>query len=43
MQLLAERLVELKQIEEISHDTVGRVLKKTISGRGNARSGVFPA
>jgi putative transposase len=42
MQLLAERLVELKQIEEISHDTVRRVLKKTIS-RGNARSGVFPA
>ncbi len=43
MQLLAERLVELKQIEEISHDTVRRVLKKTISSRGNARSGVFPA
>jgi transposase len=43
MQLLAERLVELKQIEEISHDTVRRVLKKTISSRGNARSGVSRA
>ena len=43
MQLLAERVIELKQVEAISHDTVGRVLKKTSSSRGNARSGVFPA
>src|ERR671925_948891 len=43
MQLLAEHLIELKQVEEISHDTVRRVLKKTISSRGNAKSGVFPA
>ena len=43
MRLLAERLVELKQLEEISHDTVRRVLKKTISSRGNAKSGVSRA
>jgi transposase len=30
LQLLAERLVELKVIEEISDETVRRVLKKTI-------------
>jgi putative transposase len=43
MQLLAERLIALKQVEGISHDTVGHVLKKTISSRGNAKNGVFPA
>jgi Transposase and inactivated derivatives len=43
MQLLAERLIELKQVEEVSHDTVRRVLKKTISNRGCTKSGVFPA
>ena len=42
MQLLAERLIELKQVEEISHDTVRRVLKKTISSRGSINAGVFP-
>ena len=42
MQLLAERLIELKQVEEISHDTVRRVLKKTTSSRGSINAGVFP-
>jgi putative transposase len=41
-QLLAERLIELKQVEAISHDTVGRVLKKTTSSRGSINAGVFP-
>lgn len=34
MRLLADRLVELGEVESISHDTVGRVLKKTISNPG---------
>ena len=42
MQLLAECLIELKQVEEISHDTVRRVLKKTTSSRGSINAGVFP-
>jgi putative transposase len=43
LELLADRLVELKQVEEISPITVHRVLKKTTSNRGCAKSGVFPA
>lgn len=43
MQLLAERLIELQQVEGISHDTVGRTLKKTISSPGSTSGGVFPA
>jgi len=42
MQLLADRLIELQQVEAISHDTVGRLLKKTTSSPGSVRSGVFP-
>jgi putative transposase len=42
MQLLADRLIELQQVKAISHDTVRRVLKKTTSSPGSARSGVFP-
>jgi len=34
MQLLADRLVELGEVDSISHDTVGRVLKKTTSNPG---------
>ncbi len=34
MQLLADRLVELKQVDSVSDETVRRVLKKTISSRG---------
>ncbi len=43
MQLLADRLVELQLIEAVSDETVRRVLKKTISNRGSAKSGAFPA
>lgn len=39
----ADRFVELRQIDLISPDTVGRVLKKTILNRGNVKKGVFPA
>lgn len=42
MQLLADRLIELRQVEAISHDTVRRILKKTTSNPGSARNGVFP-
>jgi transposase len=43
MQLLADRLIELQQVETLSHDTVRRVLKKTTSSPGNAKNGAFPA
>src|SRR5512147_286582 len=42
LQLLADRFIELRQIDMISPDTVGRVLKKTTSNRGNVKNGVFP-
>jgi transposase len=42
MQLLAEKLVELRVIEAISDETVRRTLKKTSSSRGRRRPGVFP-
>lgn len=34
LQLLADRMVELKYVGEVSDDTIGRVLKKTRSSRG---------
>ncbi len=34
LQLLADRLVELKVVDSISRDTIRRTLKKTISSRG---------
>ena len=34
MRLLAERLVQLEVVDEISHETVRRALKKTTSSRG---------
>ena len=43
MQLLADRLIELQQVEDVSHDTVRRVLKKATSNRGCVKSGAFPA
>ena len=43
LQLLADRLIELRQVEAISHDTVRRVLKKTTSSPGSVKSGAFPA
>jgi transposase len=42
LQLLADRFIERRQIDLISPDTVGRVLKKTTSNRGNVKNGVFP-
>lgn len=39
MQLLADRLVELKVVESITDETVRRVLKKTRSNRGRGSSG----
>jgi putative transposase len=42
LQLLADRLVELRQVEAISHDTVRRVLKKTTSSPGSTNAGVSP-
>ena len=42
LQLLADRFIELRQIDMISPDTVGRVLKKTTSSLGSVKNGVFP-
>jgi len=39
LRLLAERLVELEVVEEISHETVRRTLKKMKSSRGAKSSG----
>src|SRR5262245_41459383 len=39
MELLAERLVELKVIDSISPSTVCRTLQKTTSSRGSSNSG----
>jgi hypothetical protein len=39
MQLLADRLVELKVVDSISDETVRRALKKTSSSRGKKNSG----
>jgi hypothetical protein len=41
MQLLADRLVELGVVDEISDETVRRALKKTASSRGSDGSGVW--
>ena len=42
MQLLAEKLVELKVVESISDETVRRSLKKTSSSRGRSGTGASP-
>lgn len=39
LQLLADRVVELKLVETCSADTVRRILKKTLSSRGSSSSG----
>jgi hypothetical protein len=39
LQLLADRLVELRVVDAVSADTVGRALKKTTSSRGRSSSG----
>ena len=40
LQLLADRLVELKQVESISHECVRQTLKKTNLNLGKLKSGV---
>lgn len=39
LRLLADRMVELRQVDSISHETVRRTLKKTTLSRGNTSSG----
>lgn len=39
MQLLADRLIELRVVDSITDETVRRLLKKTISSRGRRRTG----
>ncbi len=41
MQLLADRLVQVGIVEELSDETVRRTLKKTCSSPGKSSSGVF--
>jgi transposase len=41
MQLLADRLVEVGVVDEISDETVRRTLKKTCSSRGKSSNGAF--
>jgi transposase len=43
MQLLADRLMELRVVHAISEETIRRTLKKTPSSLGRRRPGVFPA
>src|SRR5918992_1777137 len=42
LQLLADKLVELRLVESISDETIRRTLKKTCSSRGRDKNGVFP-
>jgi transposase len=42
MQLLADRLVEVGIVDEISDETVRRTLKKMCSNRGKSSNGAFP-
>ena len=39
LRLLADKAVELDYIEQISHETVRRILKKTSSSPGRAKDG----
>jgi transposase len=41
LRLLADKLVELKEVDSIAHETVRRVLKKTTSSRGRRSSGAL--
>ncbi len=43
MQLLADQLVALGQVDAVSDETVRRALKKTSSIRGSASTGVCPS
>ena len=42
MQLLADRLVEMRVVESISDETVRLTLKKGLSSHGSTSSGVCP-
>jgi transposase len=42
MQILADKLVELRVIDAISDETIRRTLKKMPSSHGRRRAGVFP-
>lgn len=42
LRLLANRLVELEVVDEISHHTVNRLLKRGSSNPGSASSGALP-
>lgn len=39
LRLLADRMVELEQVDTLSHETVRRTLKKTRSSRGSGSTG----
>ena len=41
LRLLADKLVEIREVQSISHETVRRVLKKTTSSRGRRSSGAL--
>jgi len=41
LRLLADKLVELKEVDSIAHETVRRALKKTSSSRGRKSSGAL--
>jgi len=41
LRMLADRVVELKYIDNVSYETVRRVLKKTRSNRGKSKGGSF--
>jgi putative transposase len=43
MQLLADRLIDLRVVHAIADETIRRTLKKTPSRHGRRRPGVFPA
>jgi hypothetical protein len=43
MRLLADRLVKMGEVEQVSYETVRRVLKKTSSSRGSKSNGALPA
>lgn len=40
LSLLADKMVECKYVESVSHDTIGRALKKTNLNLGKKRNGV---
>jgi len=42
LRLLARRMVELQVVDRLSHETVRRALKKTLSNPGSSASGAFP-